>query len=347
MSVDPIKPDVPANSSGSGTFPVGDGRNELIQEIHDTAERLAKDEASRGDLKILSRALRELRYAFKVFKPYRHVRKVTVFGSARTKPDHPDFLAAVEFGQKMAARQWMCLTGAGGGIMEAAHVGAGAGMSMGVNIMLPFEQSANQVITGDPKLVHFKYFFTRKLMFVKEVHGVVLFPGGFGTLDELFETVTLIQTGKRDLFPVVCVDREGSQYWQHLFNFYHQELLPRGLISPQDLSLVRLTNSVDEAVEEVTGFYRNFHSMRYVHDRLVIRLEAAPIPEQLAELNTQFADILEKGSIELAEVHPHEADDAHTHTLARLAFYFNRRDTGRLRMLIDTLNRLIKPPAQN
>lgn len=190
--------------------PVDDGSQFLIDEIKETADKLSRDQATRGDLKLISRALKELRYAFKVFKPFRRRRKVTVFGSARLKPEHPSYQQAVEYGRKMAKYGWYVVTGAGGGIMEAAHVGAGRKMSMGLNIMLPFEQEANYVINDDEKLVNLKYFFTRKLLFVKEVHAVVLFPGGFGTQDELFETLTLVQTGKRDLMPVVLVDPPGG-----------------------------------------------------------------------------------------------------------------------------------------
>ena len=195
-----------------------------------------------------------------------------MFGSARTPADHVDFKASVEFGHRMAADNWMVVTGAGGGIMEGAHIGAGAAMSMGVNIMLPFEQEANPIINHDSKLVTFRYFFTRKLMFVKEVHAVVLFPGGFGTQDELFEVLTLVQTGKRDMLPIICVDSPGGTYWSGWLEFIRKELLSRKLISPRDLSLVRITDSVDTAVNEIQQFYRNYDSMRYIRDLLVLRL---------------------------------------------------------------------------
>lgn len=209
---------------------------ELIDEIKQTADKLARDQATRGDLKILSRTLRELRYAFKVFTPYRRHRKVTVFGSARTQPEHEEYKQAVKFAAKMAAEGWMSLTGAGGGIMEAGHVGAGKAMSMGVNIMLPFEQDANHIINDDEKLVHLKYFFTRKLLFVKEVHAVALFPGGFGTQDEGFETLTLVQTGKRDMMPIVFIDEPDGIYWKSWLEFVSEQLLSRELISPADMS---------------------------------------------------------------------------------------------------------------
>lgn len=316
-----------------------EARAALIAEIKETADKLDRDKASRGDLKILSRALRELRYAFKVFTPYRNVKKVTVFGSARTLPDHPDFKASVEFGRKMAEAGWMVVTGAGGGIMEGAHIGAGPAMSMGVNIMLPFEQEANSIINHDAKLVTFRFFFTRKLMFVKEVHAIVLFPGGFGTLDELFEVLTLVQTGKRDLMPIVCVDNPGGTYWSSWFDFIRRELLGRNLISPRDLSLVRVTDNVDSAVREVTEFYRNYDSMRYIRDTLVLRLHNSVSDKLLAKLNTDFSDILSSGTIERISTHSYELEEESIRDLPRLGLHFNRRDAARLREMIDVINR--------
>src|SRR5687768_9890202 len=242
---------------------------DLVQAIKDTADKLAVDGSTRGDLKILSRSLRELRYAFKVFAPYRRKRKVTVFGSARTQPDEPAYIQAVDLGRVMAEAGWLVVTGAASGIMEAGHRGAGRESSMGLNIMLPFEQSANPVIAGDPKLVHMKYFFTRKLMFVKECDAVVCLPGGFGTLDEAMEVITLLQTGKRDMVPVVLLDAPGGNYWQMLQTFIEKELLGGRMISPEDLSLFKLTDSVAEAVAEVRQFFRVYQSMRYVKHQLV------------------------------------------------------------------------------
>ena len=315
-----------------------DARAILINEIKETADKLAADNASRGDLKLLSRALKELRYAFKVFTPYRNIMKVTVFGSARTVPDHPDYQASVRLGQRFAEMGWMVVTGAGGGIMEGAHVGAGAAMAMGVNIMLPFEQEANPIINNDSKLVTFRYFFTRKLMFVKEVHAVVLFPGGFGTQDELFEVLTLVQTGKRDLMPIVCVDSPGGTYWTNWIEFIRKELLARKLISPEDLSLVRVTDDVDVAVREVVGFYRNYDSMRYIRDTLVLRLRV-PVSDQLLDrLNTEFADIIASGKIERTTTHAFEMEDERTRSLPRIALKFNRRESARLREMIDVIN---------
>lgn len=315
-----------------------DARAALIAEIKETADKLNRDQASRGDLKILSRAMKELRYAFKVFTPYRNIKKVTVFGSARTPPSHPDFQASLEFGQQMAELGWMVVTGAGGGIMEGAHIGAGTAMSMGVNIMLPFEQEANPVINNDSKLVTFRYFFTRKLMFVKEVHAVVLFPGGFGTQDELFEVLTLVQTGKRDMMPIVCVDHPGGTYWSNWFEFVRQELLERELISPRDLSLVRLTDDVNVAVEEVVKFYSNYHSMRYIRDLLVLRVHKPVTDTLLTRLNDEFSGILLGGKIERTDTHSFEFEDADTRDLPRIGLRFNRRDAARLREMIDVIN---------
>lgn len=312
--------------------------SELIDEIKQTADRLAEDKATRGDLKILSRALRELRYAFKVFTPYRRNRKVSVFGSARTRPENPCYTAAENFGRRMAEEGWMVVTGAGGGIMEAAHRGSGRDMAMGLNILLPFEQQANPVILGDPKLVSLKYFFTRKLMFVKEVHAVVTCPGGFGTLDEAFETLTLVQTGKRDLMPLVMLDEPGGTYWSSFLKYIRCELLDQGLISPGDLSLFRITDSVDEAVEEILGFYSVYNSMRFIRDQLILRLHVAPPPQFLERLNDEFADLCITGRIETTDVHRLEADDAHLAHLPRIALNFDRKAVGRLRQMIDLIN---------
>src|SRR6266851_6585801 len=256
-----------------GRVPVG--IEQLVQQLKETADKLIRDQANRGDVKLLSTALKELRYAFKVFAPYRQLRKVTVFGSARLSADHPAYAQAVEFSRRMAEARFMVITGAASGIMEAGHVGAGRENSIGVNILLPFEQDANAVIAGDAKLMHLKYFFTRKLLFVKESDAVALFPGGFGTLDEGFEVLTLIQTGKSHLFPIVMVDTPGGDYWKTWQRYIEDVLLTRRLISPADTALYKITESVEEAVAEITGFYRVYHSMRYVKGDLVIRLQHA------------------------------------------------------------------------
>jgi uncharacterized protein (TIGR00730 family) len=311
---------------------------DLYAEIRATIDRLEKDTTARGDLKILSRTLKELRYAFKIFRPYRRRRKVTIFGSARTKPDHPDYQSAVELGRKMAEHGWMVITGAGGGIMEAGHVGAGKEASMGLNIMLPFEQGANEVIAGDPKLVTMKYFFTRKLMFVKECSAIVCSPGGFGTLDEALETLTLMQTGKQTMLPLIFLDHPNGSYWSDLGHFIEKQLLGGGMISPEDVSLFHITNDVDDATEEILSFYRRYHSMRYVRDRLVFRLKERLSEALMERLQTEFSDILVEGQFEQSRALPEEAGEPDLAGLPRLVFHFDRRSLGRLRLLINTIN---------
>ena len=311
----------------------------LYEEMRQALEKLERDEATRGDLKILARALKELRYAFKVFKPYRARRKVTVFGSARTPHDDPDFQSAVTFGRLAADEKWFVVTGAGGGIMEAAHVGSGRDWAMGLNIMLPFEQDANPVVRGSDLLVNLRYFFTRKLLFIKEVHAVVCYPGGFGTQDEAFETLTLVQTGKRDMMPIVLVEREGGDYWSGWEDFVVNRLERDGLISPADRSLYRITTDPAEALDEILGFYCVYNSMRYVKGKLVLRLHKEPNDEFVDMLNEQFGDIVASGRIEKCETHPLEADDEHLADFPRLRLHFNRRDQGRLREMIDFMNR--------
>jgi uncharacterized protein (TIGR00730 family) len=312
---------------------------QLVQQIKETADKLLRDGTNRGDIKLLSTALKELRYAFKVFSPYKGRRKVTVFGSARLPRDHPAYRQAVEFGRRAAEAGFMVITGAASGIMEAGHVGAGRENSIGVNILLPFEQEANAVIAGDTKLMHLKYFFTRKLLFVKESDAVALFPGGFGTQDEGFEVLTLIQTGKSHLFPVVMVDEPGGDYWKEWQHYVEKVLVGRKLISPQDVHLYKITDSIDEALAEVLQFYRVYHSMRYVHDDLVLRLQH-PLSEALLErIRIEFADICEGGTFEQTGALPEEANDVHLAALPRLRFRFDRRSLGRLRVLFDTINR--------
>jgi uncharacterized protein (TIGR00730 family) len=312
---------------------------DLIGQIKESADKLATDQTTQGDLKILNRTLRELRYAFKVFTPYRSRRKVTIFGSARTRPDDPAYQQAVEFGRRMAASGWLVVTGAASGIMEAGHLGAGRENSMGLNIMLPFEQASNPIIAGDPKLVHMKYFFTRKLMFVKECDAVCLLPGGFGTLDEGLEVLTLLQTGKREMVPVVMLDAPGGDFWQEFQRFVEKQLLARGMISPEDQSLYKLTDRVDSALDEILQFFRVYHSMRYVKNRLVFRLTQNLSGELLDSINRQFTDILTDGRFELTPAFKEEHDEPSLIALPRLAFHFNRRNLGRLRQLIDCINR--------
>ena len=311
---------------------------EFVRQIKDVADKLVRDGAGRGDAKLLASAFKELRYCFKLFAQYRGTRKVTVFGSARTKPDHPAYKAAVEFGQKMVEAGYMVLTGAASGIMEAGHVGAGRDNSFGLNILLPFEQGANPVIHGDAKLMNMRYFFTRKLVFIKESDAVVLFPGGFGTHDEAFESLTLMQTGKTHLFPVVLVDEPGGTYWKRWEAFVREDLLDRGYISPQDLSLYKVTDSVEEAVREVATFYKVYHSMRYVRGDLVLRLQKRISDSTVDRINIEFKDISGGGPFVQTDMLPQEANEPALAHFPRLKFRFDRHQHGRLRQLIDFLN---------
>jgi uncharacterized protein (TIGR00730 family) len=311
---------------------------ELIETIKESADKLASDHTSRGDLKILSRTLRELRYAFKVFSPYRHSRKVTLFGSARTPGDQPAYQQAAAFGRAMAERGWFVITGAASGIMEAGHVGAGREHAMGLNILLPFEQAVNPIIAGDRKLVYMKYFFTRKLMFVKESDAFCLMPGGFGTLDEGLEVLTLLQTGKHDMMPVVLLDQPGGDYWTAFDQFVRRHLLDRGMIGEEDLSLYRMTDRVEEAVDEILHFYRVYHSMRYVRTNLVFRLQQPLDEALLEEINDRFHDILAEGRFTQGGPLSEEHDESDLAAMPRLIFHFDRRSFGRLRQLIDYIN---------
>jgi uncharacterized protein (TIGR00730 family) len=317
----------------------GGPNSDLVSEIVATALRLARDGADRGDLKVASGALRELRYAFSVFAPYRAQRKVAIFGSARTEPDDPLYDQARRVAATMAERDWMVITGAGPGIMEAGLEGAGPERSFGVSIQLPFEASTSQFIAGDPKLINFRYFFTRKVEFVKEAHGFVLLPGGFGTLDEAFELLTLVQTGKGQPAPIVLLDVPEGTYWSSWWAFIAAEMVGRGYVSKDDLALMRVTDDVEVAVDEITGFFSNYHSQRYVEGRLVIRLRQAPGAAELTALSEEFADIIVRGEgIERVDVTAPELADDDAVELERVSFRFDRRGYARLRMLIDRLN---------
>ena len=311
---------------------------ELIAEMHGTVDGLGEDGTGRADLKLLSHALKELRHAFRFFDGLRDRPKVTVFGSARLAADSPACRQAESFGRAMASAGWFVVTGAGEGIMEATHVGAGRKHSIGVNILLPFEQSDNTVMAGNPQLIHTKYFFTRKLLFLKESSGVVLFPGGFGTMDEAFEVLTLLQTGKTHPVPVVLLDEPGGTYWTTWRRFLESSLLESGMISADDFSLFRITSSVEEAVREIHGYYRVFHSARYVGRNLVIRIREPLAPGALAALNRDFRDLLAEGSITQRKALPGESDEPEIADLPRIVLRFNSASHGRLRQLIDRLN---------
>lgn len=299
--------------------------------------RLAADGTDRGDLKLLNQAFKELRYAFKVFAPYNDIRKVSIFGSARTAEDHPQYREAKKFAGLIQRNGWMVITGAGDGIMRAGHHGATRQSSFGVAISLPFEQSTNTIIADDPKLVNFKYFFTRKLVFVKEAHAIVLFPGGFGTQDEGFESLTLVQTVKTSPMPIVLCDEPGGTYWQHWRKYVMTELLGNGMVDPADMDLFHLSDHAEDAVEEILRFYRCYHSSRYVGEQLVLRLNSPLSADTLSELNDTYADILTDGRFEQSDGSLAEENGAYPDK-RRLVFAFDRKSAGRLRLLINRIN---------
>jgi hypothetical protein len=292
------------------------------------------------DLKIVNRAVKELRHAFRVFHDYRDRRKISIFGSARTASDDPNYQLAFQFSRQVVEAGFMVITGGADGIMRACQEGAGRENSFGVNIMLPFEQGPNTTIADDPKLVTFKYFFTRKLIFQKEANAIALFPGGFGTHDEGFEILTLAQTGKSDPQPIVCLQAPGCDYWDEWYAFVTRQLLVRNLINPEDLSLFKITTSVDDAIDEINSFYRRFHSIRYVGRLLAMRLKTSISPEQVAGLHETFGDLLSEGTFELRGPLPEELDEPDLRDSPRLVFTSNRRSASRLRQLIDHLNAL-------
>lgn len=310
---------------------------DLVRRLRQVADRLPIERTPHDDLKILSQTLRELRRAFAVFAPYRSHRKVTIFGSARTPRDAPEYQQAVQLGKSMVEHGWYVVTGASTGIMEAGHRGAGRDRSMGLDIMLPFEQESNEVIRGDSKLVTMKYFFTRKLMFVKECDAVVCLPGGFGTLDEAFEVLTLLQTGKRELMPLVFLDAPGGSYWQDWSAYIRKHLLGAKMISAEDFSLFRVTDSVEETVGELLRFYRVFDRMEYVDNRLVLRLSERIDDSQLTAFQREFPDILTGGGFR-QEFYSTSNGSPASAKHSKLIFHFNRRSHGRLRQFIDTIN---------
>jgi len=316
--------------------------DDLLGQMLVTICRLAADGADRGDLKILTYALKELRYAFKVFAPYAEIPKVSIFGSSRTPEDHPQFLEARKFAELIQRRGWMVITGAGGGIMHAGHHGASREASFGVAISLPYEQATNVVIADDPKLINFKYFFTRKLIFVKEAKAIALFPGGFGTQDEGFESLTLVQTVKASPVPVVLCDEPGGTYWQHWRAFVEAQLLDKGMIDQGDMHLFYITDRAEDAVDHVLKFYHRYHSSRFVGEDLVLRLNRPLSDETLAEVNDTFRDIITSGAFRQVEG-PLEAENGACPDKTRLVFAFDRRSAGRLRCLIDRINQAPLP----
>jgi len=319
----------------------GGGFNEdHVADILEQALKLLTDVKDTGDVKVIQTALRELRYSFKLFAPFNRVRKVTIFGSARTLPTRMEYQQAVDFGRKIAQAGFMVITGAGGGIMHAGHEGAGPENSFGVNIRLPWEQAANPVIREDKKLVTFKYFFTRKLIFIRHSDAIALFPGGYGTMDEGYEALTLMQTGKSQLMPLVLIDRPGGTFWRTWDKNVREHLLRDQLISPDDLNLYQITDDTDQAVKIITRFYRNFDSTRFVKDLFIIRLKHAPSDSALEAMNEDFVDLIAGPKIQRIDPTPEEVADNDRVGLPRIGFGFNRRDYGRLRQLIDVLNGL-------
>lgn len=337
----PMLRDARSDDAGPAPFRPRDDAAEVgqfVAEIKTIADSFHAMGLDRGEAKLLWRAFQELRDSFAALAPYRARHKVTVFGSARTPATSPLYGHAIAFGAAIAKAGYMVITGAGPGIMEAAHKGAGRAMSIGLNIQLPFEQSANAVIEGDPKLLTFNYFFTRKLLFLKEADALVLFPGGFGTFDEAFEVLTMLQTGKAGTIPVVMLDVPGGDFWHRWLEYVRNSVLSLGMISAEDFNLFRLTDSVEAAVEEIAQFYRVYHSQRYVGKRLALRLKKPLSEAILSAINEEFRDILVEGSFRQGEAHPHEANETAVADLPRLFFRFNRRAHGRLRQLIDRIN---------
>ena len=346
----PISPRRPRGGTGDAALDaeiasvldeVGATENrDVLTEIFVSAVRLAGDDADRLDLKITSAALKEMRNAFRAFAPYKHVPKATLFGSARTLPDDPAYVQAVDLARELASRGWMVVTGAGPGIMAAGFEGAGRAMSFGVNIRLPHEQDANPFIRGDDKLVSMKYFFTRKLMLMKESTGFASLPGGFGTLDETLELFTLLQTGKAAPAPVVLVDHPGGELWHGFVEFLHAHVLPRGLIDDFDFDLFTVTDDVQAACDELTGFVRNYRSIRWVGKQLVVRMAQGPTDDELVELNERFGKLSTDGTIHRTGPLPAERKDKDALDEARVVLRYDGFQAGGLRRFIDALNTL-------
>jgi len=307
----------------------------LVRELLTAGLKLIPDGRDTGELKLMTAAVKELRYAYRVFGQYREPHKVTIFGSARTPATHPDYAATVEFSKVMAATGWMIITGAGGGIMHAGHVGPGREASFGVAIRLPFETTANEIIAGDEKLIHFRYFFTRKLMFLSQAEAVALVPGGFGTMDEAYEALTLVQTGKTSMIPIVMLEGQGGGYWREWEQWTRKGLLERKLISPEDENLYYIASDPKDAADHILRFYRNYHSSRYVKDDLVIRLKHPLREADIDRLTSEFSVLIKQGRI--VQRGPLEGETDHL-GLTRLVFHHTRHKFGLVRKLIDRIN---------
>ncbi|WP_220812732.1 LOG family protein [Pseudomonas paralcaligenes] len=310
----------------------------LYQEMLTTVIRMAQADRNRWDAKIMLQTLREMELAFSTLEQFKRRRKVTVFGSARTPTDHPVYDLARELGRTLAHLDLMVITGAGGGVMAAAHEGAGLENSLGFNITLPFEQGANATVQGTANLLSFHFFFLRKLFFVKEADALVLCPGGFGTLDEALEVMTLVQTGKSPLVPIVLLDEPGSDYWESFLQLIREQLQDRHYILPSDMQLVRLVHSAEEAGQEIARFYRNYHSSRWLKDLFAIRMNHPLNEAAMATLHQEFADLCLSGGYRQEAAHEKERDEPELFDLHRLRFQFNARHYGRLRELVDFIN---------
>src|SRR5437762_3663318 len=311
---------------------------ELIEEMIVTALRMARDKMSVADLKLISRSMKEMRYAAKIVASYQAFRKVGIFGSARIAQDSPEAKVAEEFARQMVKHDFMIINGGGDGVMGAAQRGAGRDMSFGLNIRLPFEQRANETIEGDRKLINFNYFFTRKLNFVKETHAMTLFPGGFGTMDEGFEVLTLMQTGKARIIPIVLLDVSGGKYWETWTKFVREDMFNLGYLSPEDFSLFKSCHSIADAVNEIVQFYKNYHSVRWVGDQLVMRICRPLSDKAIVDLNKQFANMLREGKIVQGSALPAEKNEPEIWNLPRLILTPHRREFGRFRQMIDAIN---------
>jgi len=312
---------------------------EIVREMILAALKGGQESGTRGDLKLMNSTLKEMRFTTKIFGQYRSTKKVAVFGSARTKPHEPGYEMARLLGQRLVEASYMVITGGGKGIMQAVNEGAGPEHSFGVNIRLPFEPQPNPVLEGNPRNISYKYFFNRKVAFLKEADAVVLFPGGFGTLDEAMETLTLVQTGKRNPMPLILVEEPAGTYWQKWIEFLQNELMPRGFISPMDVDIFERVHSAEEAVAHIDRFYRLYHSLRYVGEQLVIRLTEELDAKKLANIKSRFSDILKSdGGLFPSRCLSDEADEPEISHLPRLVMDFNQRDFSKLKKLIDALN---------
>lgn len=343
----PVDADVVARAAELAEEWAGPRDQRAARDLLEGALGMLSDHADQLDLKIAAAAVTEMRQAFRMFEPYSRVPKVSVFGSARTKPDDPVYAQATAVARTLAERGWMVVTGAGPGIMQAAMEGAGRERSIGVAIRLPFEQGANPVIAGDEKFVSMRYFFTRKLMLVKESAAFVCLPGGFGTLDETFELLTLTQTGKGLPVPIVLLDTPGDAFWESIDDLVREQLVARGLVGADDSNLYLVTNSADEAVAEIDRFYRNYHSLRYVGDDLVLRLQHEPTDQQVDALNERFAHLVERGRIQRSGPLPVERRHQDEVDRPRLRFAIRRHRSGDLRALINAVNEWVPPETKS